>query len=94
MRIYNINDLYIAALNNQEYLVGSSLDKQDSNATFFILGIYGATGSNAATLKDKDGGTVLVIESDVDFWFPIKLDGGFQASAGSSVTVVYCTIRK
>jgi len=92
MKTFNFNDVYTASINNAEFIAGTSIDEKDDNAVYFILGIFGASSSNAATIKDKDSVTRAIVSAEHSLRFPFRFDGGFEVSASSSVTVHFCRV--
>jgi hypothetical protein len=88
-------DMEFAATNNQQIATGTSIvvSKPGGRVAYFILAVFGATAANLATVKDAAGVTVNLIDGSGDEFFPIRLEGGFDISAGSAIQVKFCAVH-
>ena len=88
-------DMEFAATNNQQIASGTSIvvSKPGGRVAYFILAVYGATAANLVTIKDAASVVLNVIDGSNDEFFPIRVDGGFEASAGSAVQVKFCAVH-
>jgi hypothetical protein len=83
---FGINDIRQAAINNQVHYYGNSLSDIDPKKVYFILSTTGTV-----TIEDKDNNTEFVLTGNNAFIYPMRMDGGFQAS-GTNISVIYCYI--
>lgn len=92
-RILSYNDVRYAAVNHQDTLAGTTINPVDAKSAFFIIAIHGATSANPATVKDASGtNTITIIGLEHESHFPLRVDGGFEVTATSSVTVKFCKV--
>jgi len=88
-------DFLQSTINAQSIVRGTSINPAEENSVYFILSISGANTTNPATIKDATGTTtIIVIDSERDLKHPIRIDDGFEITAGSAVTVQYSQVSK
>ena len=81
-------DILFYAINEQENERGTAITIFDTEATFFIVGIDGASNSNPVLIKNSADVVVTEFISEKEFPLaPLRINGGFKMTAPSAANI-------